>query len=77
MPEESSAVQPSRPEIVCPVCRACFEDVSATDALHCSGCGRDYPVVLGILVIGSLLRLFGNIFSDILYAVIDPRIRFK
>jgi microcin C transport system permease protein len=38
---------------------------------------RDYPVVLGILVIGSLLRLFGNIFSDILYAVIDPRIRFK
>ena len=38
---------------------------------------RDYPVVLGILVIGSILRLFGNIFSDILYAVIDPRIRFK
>ncbi|MBN2171210.1 MAG: ABC transporter permease subunit [Candidatus Krumholzibacteriota bacterium] len=38
---------------------------------------RDYPVVLGILVIGALLRLFGNIFSDILYAVIDPRIRFK
>jgi microcin C transport system permease protein len=38
---------------------------------------RDYPVVLGILVISSLLRLFGNIFSDILYAVIDPRIRFK
>lgn len=38
---------------------------------------RDYPVVLGILVIGSLLRLFGNIFSDILYAVIDPRIRFR
>jgi len=38
---------------------------------------RDYPVVLGILVIGSLLRLFGNIFSDILYALIDPRIRFK
>ena len=38
---------------------------------------RDYPVTLGILVIGSLLRLFGNIFADILYCVIDPRIRFS
>jgi microcin C transport system permease protein len=38
---------------------------------------RDYPVTLGILVIGSLLKLFGNIFADILYCVIDPRIRFS
>jgi len=38
---------------------------------------RDYPVVLGILVVASLLRLFGNIFSDMCYAAIDPRIRFK
>jgi microcin C transport system permease protein len=38
---------------------------------------RDYPVVLGILVIASLLRLVGNIISDILYALIDPRIRFR
>src|SRR6185503_2680614 len=38
---------------------------------------RDYPVALGILVIGSLLMLVGNILSDIIYAAIDPRIRFK
>jgi microcin C transport system permease protein len=38
---------------------------------------RDYPVALGILVISSLLLLFGNIISDVIYAVIDPRIRFK
>lgn len=38
---------------------------------------RDYPVALGILVIGSLLMLVGNILSDIIYAVVDPRIRFK
>lgn len=38
---------------------------------------RDYPVTLGILVIGSLLRLFGNIASDLLYCIIDPRIRFS
>jgi microcin C transport system permease protein len=38
---------------------------------------RDYPVALGILVIGSLLMLIGNILSDIIYAIVDPRIRFK
>jgi microcin C transport system permease protein len=38
---------------------------------------RDYPVALGILVIGSLLMLVGNIISDVIYAVVDPRIRFK
>ena len=38
---------------------------------------RDYPVALGILVIGSLLMLVGNIISDIVYALVDPRIRFK
>ena len=38
---------------------------------------RDYPVALGILVVSSLLMLVGNIISDIIYAVVDPRIRFK
>jgi microcin C transport system permease protein len=38
---------------------------------------RDYPVALGILVISSVLMLIGNIISDIIYAVVDPRIRFK
>jgi microcin C transport system permease protein len=38
---------------------------------------RDYPVVLGILVISSLLLLVGNILSDMIYVAVDPRIRFK
>ena len=37
---------------------------------------RDYPVVLGILVISSLLLLIGNILSDICVAFVDPRVRF-
>ncbi len=37
---------------------------------------RDYPVVMGILVITSLLFLIGNILSDFLVALVDPRIRF-
>lgn len=38
---------------------------------------RDYPVALGILVISSLLLLVGNIISDIIYVLVDPRIRFR
>ena len=38
---------------------------------------RDYPVVLGTLVISTILGLLGNIISDLLYCVIDPRIRFS
>jgi len=37
---------------------------------------RDYPIVMGILVISSLLFLLGNILSDICVALVDPRIRF-
>jgi microcin C transport system permease protein len=37
---------------------------------------RDYPVVMGILVIGSLLSLIGNILSDICVALVDPRVKF-
>jgi microcin C transport system permease protein len=38
---------------------------------------RDYPIVLGVLVISSLLQLLGNILSDICVAVVDPRVQFK
>jgi microcin C transport system permease protein len=38
---------------------------------------RDYPVALGILVISSVLLLVGNILSDIIYVIVDPRIRFR
>jgi microcin C transport system permease protein len=38
---------------------------------------RDYPVTLGILVIASTLKLVGNIIADMLYCLIDPRIRFS
>jgi peptide/nickel transport system permease protein len=36
---------------------------------------RDYPVVMGILVIGAGLTLIGNLVADISYALADPRIR--
>ena len=38
---------------------------------------RDYPVMMGLLLIGSILLLVGNILSDVLVALLDPRIRFK
>ncbi len=37
---------------------------------------RDYPVVMGVLLLSSLLLLVGNLISDALVALADPRIRF-
>jgi peptide/nickel transport system permease protein len=36
---------------------------------------RDFPVILTINFIGAVLTLLGTLLSDVLYAVVDPRIR--
>jgi peptide/nickel transport system permease protein len=36
---------------------------------------RDYPVIMGLLTIGGVLTLIGNMLADICYAIADPRIR--
>ncbi len=36
---------------------------------------RDYPLVMGILTIGAVLTLVGNMLADIGYTVADPRVR--
>ena len=36
---------------------------------------RDYPLIMGVLTIGAVLTLIGNILADAGYAVADPRIR--
>jgi len=36
---------------------------------------RDYPLVMGELVIGAVLTLMGNLLADVSYALVDPRIR--
>lgn len=36
---------------------------------------RDFPVIMGILTIGSALTLLGNLLADIAYAWADPRVR--
>ena len=39
--------------------------------------GRDYPVFMGILSLTAILGLVGNILSDFMYVLIDPRINFQ
>ncbi len=38
---------------------------------------RDYPVILGVSIIATVLTLMGNLLADITYAYIDPRVRYK
>lgn len=38
---------------------------------------RDYPTIMGVLSIGAILTLIGNLLADISYSYADPRIRFE
>jgi peptide/nickel transport system permease protein len=37
---------------------------------------RDYQVIMGITMVGSVLVVLGNLIADVLYAVVDPRIQY-
>ena len=37
---------------------------------------RDYPVILGVVMLVAVLTVFFNLLADIAYAVVDPRIRY-
>ena len=58
-----------------------FETIFAIPGMgqlfYASTMARDYPTIMGILVIGAMLTLFGNLIADISYALVDPRIRTK
>jgi peptide/nickel transport system permease protein len=36
---------------------------------------RDYPLVMGFVLVGAVLYIIGLIISDLLYGLLDPRIR--
>jgi len=56
-----------------------FETIFAIPGMgqlfYLSTMSRDYPTIMGILVIGAVLTLLGNLIADISYALVDPRIR--
>ena len=37
---------------------------------------RDYPILLAILIIGAAFIIFSNLLADLLYAYLDPRVRY-
>jgi len=37
---------------------------------------RDYFVLMGLLLVTSIFILLANLLADVLYAVVDPRIRY-
>ena len=36
---------------------------------------RDYPLIMGSLVLGAVLTLAGNLLADVGYGLADPRVR--
>lgn len=39
--------------------------------------GRDYPTIMGLTLVFSVLTILGTLIADILYAVVDPRISYS
>jgi peptide/nickel transport system permease protein len=37
---------------------------------------NDYPVLMGILLITSTIVVIANLLADIMYAVVDPRVKY-
>lgn len=37
---------------------------------------RDYPVVLAFVMVGGAMVILGNLLADVLYAFVDPRIKY-
>ena len=37
---------------------------------------RDYPVIMGTMMLSAVFVVLGNLFADIAYAAVDPRIRY-
>jgi len=44
---------------------------------YTSATARDYPVLLGVLIIGAALVIFCNLLADVAYAYLDPRVRLE
>jgi peptide/nickel transport system permease protein len=38
---------------------------------------RDYPLLMAIVMITATLIVLSNLLADVLYAVLDPRIRYS
>jgi len=36
---------------------------------------RDYPVIMAVTVVSSVLVVTGSLLADLLYALADPRVR--
>jgi peptide/nickel transport system permease protein len=38
---------------------------------------RDYPVLLGVILINAVLIVLANLVADLLYSAVDPRVRYE
>jgi peptide/nickel transport system permease protein len=38
---------------------------------------RDYPILLAVLTIGAAIVILSNLFADIVYGILDPRVRYE
>ena len=37
---------------------------------------RDYPLIIGIVMMVAVISLFANLLADVLYVVVDKRVKY-
>ncbi|HYI65857.1 MAG TPA: ABC transporter permease subunit [Candidatus Limnocylindrales bacterium] len=37
---------------------------------------RDYPIIMAFVLLGGIAVVLGNLFADVLYGIVDPRIKY-
>ncbi len=56
-----------------------FETIFAIDGMgrlfYQSVLARDYPTIMGVTVLGTILTLVGNLLADVSYAFANPTVR--
>ena len=38
---------------------------------------KDYPMIMGVVIVASTLVILGNLIADVVYGLLDPRIRLE
>ena len=55
--------------------KAVFDWFLSSRAVRDAGLGSDLPLLLGITVVTAAIVFAGNLIADLLYGVVDPKIR--
>jgi ABC-type antimicrobial peptide transport system permease subunit len=53
-----------------------WDDTESGERFYDGVLARDYPLIIGIILVVSVAVVLVNLITDVVYAIVDPRIRY-